>query len=71
MTTKPLGAELNFLSPTRSKNGGPNFLSILKAIVESFSEGRTAEARYREHVARGLSHEQAARKVFDLTYSKG
>lgn len=66
MATKSFDAALDFLPETKAVRKGPGLFKVLKAVVEAFEEGRQAEARYRELVARGIRHEDAARKVFDI-----
>lgn len=66
MTTKSYDDALDFMPETRTR--GPRLLSTLKVLVEAFKEGREAEARYHELIARGVAHDEAARAVFERTY---
>lgn len=68
MSTKSYDAALDFLPAAKASNGGPRLVSLLKAVVEAFEEGLSAEARYKDLVAHGVSHDEAARKVFNITY---
>ena len=65
MATKSFDAALDFLPEVKAAHKGPGLFSVLKTIVEAFGEGRYAEAKYRDLVAHGVSHEVAARKVFE------
>ncbi len=64
MATKSFDAALNFLPESKAVHKGRGMFGVLKAIVESFEEGRQAEAMYRDLVAHGVKHEDAARRVF-------
>ena len=70
MATKSFDTALDFLPEAKSVRNGAGamgVMGVLKAVVEAFDEGRTAEARYHDLVARGVSHEAAARKVFEIS----
>lgn len=66
MATKSFDTALDFLPEVKSVRSGPGLFSVLKAMVEAFGEGRQAESEYRELVARGVRHEDAARHVFKI-----
>lgn len=63
MATKSFDAALDFLPETKSAGKVQCILGVIKAVYEAFEEGREAEAKYRDLVARGTSHEVAARMV--------
>lgn len=46
----------------RSRLGGP--LRAVRYFVEALAEGHAAASRYHQYRHRGLSHDQAASKVF-------
>ncbi len=68
MTSKPYDNALDFLPEVKVSKGGPSVVSLFKTVAEAFNEARSAEALYHALIARGHSHEEAARKVFDVTY---
>ena len=68
MATKSFDAGLEFISPSKIDNRGAGWLGMFRTVFEAFEEGRDAEAKYRELVARGMGHEAAARAVFAGTY---
>lgn len=68
MTTNSYDTALDFLPEAKTVETGPRGMALLKAIFEAFAEARTAESRYRDLLARGVSHEQAAREVFNVTF---
>lgn len=63
MSTKAFNSALDFLPAAKPSKGGPGVFGLLKTILEAFEEGRTAQVEYRKLIARGMTHEQAARKV--------
>ena len=63
MATKSFDAGLDFLPETKSVRKGQGILGMLKVVYEAFEEGREAEAKYCDLVARGTSHAVAARMV--------
>ncbi len=64
MATKSFDSALDFL-PEQKARGEVGFFGLVRAVLEAFEEGRVAEAKYRDLVAHGVSHEDAARKVFE------
>lgn len=66
MTTSSYDSALDFMPVARKS--GPRRFSTLQTLVDAFREGREAEARYHGLVARGMSHDDAARVVFAQIY---
>jgi hypothetical protein len=58
------GDALGYLSAAKSKLGGPSLLSKLRVVVEAIGEGFDAASHYQTLTARGMPHEEAARRVF-------
>ena len=69
MTSKSFDTALDFLPETKVGKRGPRLFSMFNTLIEAFEEARAAESQYRELVAHGMPHEQAARKVFERTYT--
>ncbi len=62
-TTTRYGSAVDFLSDTGAPRLG-RLLLTLRRTLEGIGDGFAASKRYHQLTSRGMSHEQAASKVF-------
>jgi hypothetical protein len=59
---------LNHTSPVAEAPAGAGFFARIRRGYRALGEGLVAYHRYERLRARGFSHEEAARRSFDLDY---
>jgi len=61
---------LDFFPAAKREPPRFNLLATIRAVWEALGEGLAASRRYHELTARGMSHDQAAAKVFFEHYGR-
>jgi len=68
-TTTSYDDAVDFLPKAKTAPKRPNFLAMVRLILDAMREGHTAARRYRELTTHGVPHDEAARRVFSEVYS--
>lgn len=60
---------LDFLPKAEASSKRPSFLAKVRIVLAAMHEGHVAARRYHELTARGVAHDEAARRVFAEVYA--